>query len=247
MADIDKNMVDAVDESDANEIKQVSVGGTVYDVVDAGAGRSITATQTGTTATISLKDKSGNEISSADLSIQGPLSASAPLSISGNTISHNTALIAEYPSDFYKIRISKEGHIVDAASIGQHSPNLTGNDTFLYRCPLSGYMAHVPIESLVSYTKGRISASVTGTGNAVTNVSYSNGNITATKGLSFLETTLKGAANGVAELGSDGKVPSAQLPSYVDDVLEFDSQASFPATGETGKIYIAKDTNKTYR
>ena len=56
-----------------------------------------------------------------------------------------------------------------------------------------------------------------------------------------------GVAGGVATLGTDGKVPAAQLPSYVDDVLEFDKKASFPATGEAGKIYVAKDTNLTYR
>ena len=44
-----------------------------------------------------------------------------------------------------------------------------------------------------------------------------------------------------------GKVPSSQLPSYVDDVLEFANFASFPTTGESGKIYIAIDTNLTYR
>src|SRR5574343_677370 len=44
-----------------------------------------------------------------------------------------------------------------------------------------------------------------------------------------------------------GKVPSSQLPSYVDDVLEFANLSSFPATGESGKIYIAIDTNLTYR
>ena len=44
-----------------------------------------------------------------------------------------------------------------------------------------------------------------------------------------------------------GKIPSSQLPSYVDDVLEFANLASFPATGESGKIYIAIDTNITYR
>ena len=44
-----------------------------------------------------------------------------------------------------------------------------------------------------------------------------------------------------------GKVPSSQLPSYVDDVLEFTDFDAFPTTGETGKIYIALDTNKTYR
>jgi len=44
-----------------------------------------------------------------------------------------------------------------------------------------------------------------------------------------------------------GKVPQSQLPSYVDDVLEYASAANFPATGEEGKIYVAKDENKTYR
>lgn len=56
-----------------------------------------------------------------------------------------------------------------------------------------------------------------------------------------------GAANGVATLGADGKVPSGQLPSYVDDVLEYENKASFPAKGEAGKIYVSKDTNLTYR
>ena len=59
--------------------------------------------------------------------------------------------------------------------------------------------------------------------------------------------TEMGVANGVATLGTDGKVPSGQLPSYVDDVLEFENKASFPAKGEAGKIYVSKDTNLTYR
>ena len=63
----------------------------------------------------------------------------------------------------------------------------------------------------------------------------------------YVKNALKGVANGIATLGSDGKVPSSQLPSYVDDVLEYASKSNFPATGETGKIYIAKDTNITYR
>ena len=62
-----------------------------------------------------------------------------------------------------------------------------------------------------------------------------------------VSTTSVGSANGVAELDANGRVPSSQLPSYVDDVLEYADLAHFPATGETGKIYIAEDTNKTYR
>lgn len=44
-----------------------------------------------------------------------------------------------------------------------------------------------------------------------------------------------------------GKVPAAQLPSYVDDVEEYADFASFPVTGESGKIYVAIDINKQYR
>lgn len=45
----------------------------------------------------------------------------------------------------------------------------------------------------------------------------------------------------------NGLVPSSQLPSYVDDVLEYANLAGFPTTGETGKIYVALDSNKIYR
>ena len=45
----------------------------------------------------------------------------------------------------------------------------------------------------------------------------------------------------------NGKVPSSQLPSYVDDVEEYTSQSSFPATGTTGKIYVDTTTNLTFR
>lgn len=55
------------------------------------------------------------------------------------------------------------------------------------------------------------------------------------------------APYGVATLDSGFKIPAAQLPSYVDDVLEYADSGSFPATGEAGKIYIALNTNKTYR
>lgn len=72
-------------------------------------------------------------------------------------------------------------------------------------------------------------------------------NVTTALGYTPINSNLKGANNGLAELDANGKVPSAQLPSYVDDVIEYTSQSAFPTTGETGKIYIAQDTNKTYR
>lgn len=58
---------------------------------------------------------------------------------------------------------------------------------------------------------------------------------------------IRNVANGFAGLDAGGKVAAAQLPSYVDDVLEFANLAGFPGTGETGVIYVALDTNLTYR
>lgn len=68
--------------------------------------------------------------------------------------------------------------------------------------------------------------------------------------------TAKGAVNGIAELDAAGKVPAAQLPSYVDDVVEgylyngklYKEEAHITEiAGETGKIYIDLTASKTYR
>lgn len=72
----------------------------------------------------------------------------------------------------------------------------------------------------------------------------------------FLNVTQKGSADGVASLDSNGKVPSSQLPSYVDDVIEgyyyngqfyTDSAHTKLITPETGKIYVDINTSKAYR
>lgn len=56
-----------------------------------------------------------------------------------------------------------------------------------------------------------------------------------------------GSPNGVAALDASGRVPSEQLPSYVDDVLEFASLSMFPNPGEAGKIYVSLSNNHQYR
>ncbi|WP_052248522.1 hypothetical protein [Chryseobacterium taiwanense] len=90
------------------------------------------------------------------------------------------------------------------------------------------------------YVKGNQQAILNDSGLAITGTLNVNGS-------SVITEVQRGVANGFAPLGSDVKISSAYLPSYVDDVLEFDNLPLFPATGETGKIYIAKDTNLTYR
>ena len=72
-------------------------------------------------------------------------------------------------------------------------------------------------------------------------------NVTTALGFTPESASNRGVANGYATLDGTGKVPSAQLPSYVDDVLEYTTLATFPLTGTSGIIYVTQDTNKTYR
>lgn len=62
-----------------------------------------------------------------------------------------------------------------------------------------------------------------------------------------LDSAKVGIAEGVASLDANGKVPTSQLPSFVDDVVEVNGINNAPETGETDKIYVDTDTNKTYR
>jgi hypothetical protein len=66
-------------------------------------------------------------------------------------------------------------------------------------------------------------------------------------GTILLNTTASFAPLGNYATLVGGTVPSSQLPSYVDDVLEFSTLSGFPTTGESGKIYTAIATNKIYR
>lgn len=117
------------------------------------------------------------------------------------------------------------GGSVDTVYIGstEYAPDANGKVT------LPTYPTTLPASDVYSWAK------------ASTKPSYTASEVGA------IATTSKGANNGVAELDSSGKVPSSQLPSYVDDVLEYSAKSSFPATGETGKIYVDTSTNLTYR
>ena len=130
----------------------------------------------------------------------------------------------------------------------------TSGDTVLGRDSLTGKAVEIPTSSLG------------GNGNIDTSnlVPYTDANQNVNIGAHYFETSQgfkKTGGTSNQALTADGsvfdlttkadliggKVPSSQLPAYVDDVLEFANLASFPATGESGKIYIAIDTNVTYR
>jgi hypothetical protein len=62
-----------------------------------------------------------------------------------------------------------------------------------------------------------------------------------------INSSLIGVNNGVASLGPTGKIPTNQLPDGYDNVDFFPTLASFPVMGAPDVIYIAEDTNLTYR
>lgn len=114
------------------------------------------------------------------------------------------------------------------------------------------------VNTLVNSTKSSLQSSINNKVDKTTTVNGHalSGNVTVTKSDVSLGNVTNdaqvkrsemGQANGVATLNSSGMIPSTQLPSYVDDVLEYDNKSAFPASGEAGKIYVAKDTNLTYR
>ena len=142
----------------------------------------------------------------------------------------NTSRIRIGESLYTKLANIAEGATKVEASSTNGKIKINGTDTIVYTHPTTTAVTAAAVKV------GKDSSGHVVLGNALT-----------ASDVGAIATTAKGAANGVAELDSTGKVPSSQLPSFVDDVLEYDKQSSFPTTGEAGKIYISKDTNKTYR
>lgn len=83
---------------------------------------------------------------------------------------------------------------------------------------------------------------------ANTSHTHSADNITSgTLALDRIPTITDAKIQGMSASKLTGTIPQANLPSYVDDVLEYNGQSHFPPTGESGKIYVDTSTNRTYR
>jgi hypothetical protein len=127
-----------------------------------------------------------------------------------------------------------------ALVVGELATNSFTGDLFMKNEALG-------VINIVTSKAGSATPLVDGTAAAGTSTLYARQDHVHPTDTSRLAASEKGAANGVCPLGSDSKVSSAYLPSYVDDVLEYASSASFPATGEAGKIYIDIAANTSYR
>ena len=144
-------------------------------------------------------------------------------------------------------------HGVGKAQVGLGNvPNLSTNDqTPTYTA--AGSLAELASGETLSAALGKLARAVSGLiahladrGNphGVTKAQVGLANVTDDAQVKRSE---MGRANGVATLDGAGTVPAAQLPSFVDDVLEYESKAAFPAAGEGGKIYLSLADNLTWR
>jgi len=196
----------------------------------------------GTIETVDLKD--GN-VTGAKLETLAGLTS--------GTYGNSTAIPA--------ITIDVKGRVTaistTAVSIPSGSISVTGGDltlsgstgTAITDATLASVGTAGTYTKITTDAKGRVTS---GTTLASSDLPTYTGTITSsqvTTALGFTPENIanKAVANGYASLDGSGKVPSAQLPSYVDDVLEYANLAAFPVTGSSGIIYVTQDTNKTYR
>lgn len=169
-------------------------------------------------------------------------------------------------SGLYKITVDETGHVSATTAVSKSditALGIPGQDTTYSTATQSdnGLMSSGDKTKLDGIETGAnktvvdselSSSSTNPVQNKVVNTAISNlnalvGDATVSAQISSAITGQKGATGGLAELDTSGKVPSSQLPSYVDDVLEYDGKANFPTAGETGKIYVDTSANITYR
>jgi phage-related tail fiber protein len=157
------------------------------------------------------------------------------------TLANSGVTAGTYP----KVTVDAKGRVTSGTSLAAADvPNLDADKI------TTGTLATARIPTGISITGNAATATKLETARTINGVSFdgtANITINAVDSTVRIASSEKGVANGVATLDANGLVPSTQLPSYVDDVLEYATLAGFPATGESGKIYVDLSTNKTYR
>ena len=210
----------------------------------------------GDTAKFYIKD--GVLFLEGDLAVTGGITMYATDGVTSGLLDQVYAILDSSKFEIENGVITIKGEIGDGkvkgATLGGVAVTLNANgilefDAYPTTLPASDVYAWAKAATKPTYSWGEITdkpSTFTPVAHTHDDRYYTETEIDTKLGLK-LDTSLKGVANGLATLDASGKVPSAQLPSYVDDVIEHINKASFPTTGESGKIYIDQTTNLTYR
>ena len=189
----------------------------------------ITVNTTGTAAKLTTaRSIAASGDATWSVSFDGSANATAAITLAASGVAAGT-----YP----KVTVDTKGRVTAGASLVEADiPSLSGSK----------------ITSALSVNTSGNAATATALATARTiNGVLFNGStditINAVDATPRIAVSEKGIANGVASLDSTGKVPSSQLPGYVDDILEYANLAALPATGTAGILYVALDTNLLYR
>lgn len=180
--------------------------------------------------------------------------------VNGHTVASNVPANAKFTDTTYSVMTGATASasggkgLVPAPAAGDNTKFLRGDGKWAAQATYGAAgtsLGLVKSGGDVTISSGVITVNDNSHGHTITNVSGLQTALDAK-----LAKSLKGAANGLAELGADGKVPAAQLPSYVDDVIEGylyngkfykESEHKTEITGESGKIYVDLTSSKTYR
>ena len=210
-----------------------------------------------TQASVSANSASTSETNAASSASSASASATSAQTSAENAAASAASIRAATTSTTYQNSLDGVNHPSDEpANLWTAEPNPVSGQFTWARTIITWLNNQVSKVYNVSYIGANGTGSVdsvNGKGGVVTllgsDIAVSANNTTriSTELDNKLNVSLKGVAGGLAELDNSGKIPSTQLPSYVDDVLEFASRNNFPVSGESGKIYVAIDTNLTYR
>jgi len=173
----------------------------------------------------------------------------------GNGADHSVTVFASdvdaSGGSFTDVPLYKSVDVPRAILAGSTMLVVDGDDLGLWTITASGPCAAgaaLALGDVVASSSGRIGVAQTNDGTTVAAIQVAATVDAVDEAVAALiPASQKGAANGVAELDGSGLVLSAQLPSYVDDVIVVSDYAALPGTGADGKIYVTSDTNLTYR
>ena len=226
------------DDNTTYESKAAASGGTAVSLVTTGE-KYTWNSKTSNTGTVT-KVSTGAGLTGGDVTTTGTIKANLK---SETKLTNDAVTTTEVADRVYPVALDKSG------KLAVNVPWNSGTDT-TYSAGTGLSMSGTTFNHSNSVTAGTAgtSSATSGSTLAVPYVTYdAQGHITGKGTHTHTVTGFLTSSSTLDATKLSGTVPTASLPSYVDDVLEYTAKNNFPATGETGKIYVDTTTNLTYR